>query len=61
VIGTSLSCSSLKPLKRLFNQLVARRGDNYFDWYRNYTAVSMTRFGAEFDLVGRLRLCPSTR
>lgn len=44
-----------QTFKRLFDQLVARRGDNYFDWYRNCTAEFMTRFRAELDLVG-LRL-----
>jgi fido (protein-threonine AMPylation protein) len=43
--------------KRLFDQLVARRGDNYFDWYRNCMTEFMTRFEAELDLLG-LRLWP---
>lgn len=44
-----------RTFKRLFDQLVARRGDNYFDWYRNCMAEFITRFQAELELVG-LRL-----
>jgi fido (protein-threonine AMPylation protein) len=42
---------------KLFDQLVARRGDNYFDWYRNCIAEFMDRFRIELELVG-LRLWP---
>jgi hypothetical protein len=44
-----------RTFKRLFDQLVARRGDNYFEWYCNCMTEFMSRFQAELDLVG-LRL-----
>lgn len=46
-----------RTFKRLFDQLVARRGDNYFEWYRNCMTEFMGRFRAELDLLG-LRLWP---
>lgn len=46
-----------QTFKRLFDQLVARRGDNFFDWYRNCMTEFMNRFRAELDLRG-LRLWP---
>jgi hypothetical protein len=38
-----------RTFKRLFDQLVARRGDNYFEWYRNSTTEFMNRLGMELD------------
>jgi Fic family protein len=46
-----------QTFKRLFDQLVTRRGDNYFEWYRNCMTEFMNRFRAELDLLG-LRLWP---
>jgi hypothetical protein len=46
-----------RTFKRLFDQLVARRGDKYFEWYRNSTTEFMNRLGMELDLLG-LRLWP---
>ncbi|MGY4768967.1 Fic family protein [Kribbella sp. CWNU-51] len=41
-----------KTFKQLFDQLVARRGDNYFDWYRNCLGDFMTRLRSELELAG---------
>ncbi|GAA3560735.1 Fic family protein [Kribbella ginsengisoli] len=44
-----------KAFKRLFDQLVARRGSSYFDWYRNSLSDFMSRLSSELELFG-LRL-----
>ncbi|MFS0885455.1 Fic family protein [Aeromicrobium sp. 179-A 4D2 NHS] len=41
-----------RTFKRLFDQLVARRGDNYFDWYVNCASEFYNRFASELELVG---------
>jgi hypothetical protein len=46
-----------RTFKRLFDQLIARRGDNYFDWYRSCVDEFMTRFRTELELLD-LRLWP---
>ncbi|WP_344109763.1 hypothetical protein [Kribbella alba] len=41
-----------KTFKKMFDQLVARRGDNYFEWYRNCLRDFMDRLRSELKLSG---------